>query len=86
MKKLENWYEVTRGLFRYVIGAKVCYEIYVLTHDHATDIMSANSKLYLVGDWKSRDGRNIFEREELFVGPLTACVQAAVEDNKENNS
>lgn len=84
MDKLENWYEVTRGLFRYVIAAKVCYEIHVLTHDHATDIFSANSKLYLVGDWVN-SGRSVFEREELFVGPLGACIEAAVKDNKENN-
>lgn len=85
MNELKNWKEVTRGLYRYVIAANVCYEIHILTWNHATDILSANAKLYIVGEWDDHDGTTAFEREELFTGPLTACLKAAVEDDKENN-
>ena len=86
MIKLENWKEVTKGLYRYVIGAKVCYEIHILHHKHGTDILSANAKLYIVGEWRDSDGGSFFEREELLTGPVCACLIKAIEDNKENNS
>ena len=47
--------------------------------------MSANCKLYIVGDWRGDNG-SYFEREILCDGPLAACLGVAVEDNKENNS
>ena len=84
MNKLENWNEVTRGLYRYVIAAGCCYEIHLLFWDHAKDIMSANAKLYIVGEWCTKT-HTVFEREELLTGPLAACLEAAVEDDKENN-
>lgn len=86
MHELENWTEVTKGLYRYVIGANCCYEIHIMFWDHGTDILSANCKLYIVADWRTHDGfQSYFEREELLTGPLCACLAAAVEDNKENN-
>lgn len=30
MERLENWKEVTKGLFHYVCGANVCYELHIL--------------------------------------------------------
>ena len=30
MNNLDNWTEVTRGIYRYIIAAKVCYEIHVM--------------------------------------------------------
>lgn len=84
MNKLENWNEVTRGLYRYVIAAGCCYEIHLLFWDHKTDIMSANAKLYIVGEWCTKT-HTVFEREELFTGPLAACLEAAEEDNTMNN-
>lgn len=86
MNKLENWTEVTKGLYRYVLAANACYEIHILYWNHDTDILSANCELYVVGDWGSADIRSFFERESLFVGPMSACLQAAVEDDKENNN
>lgn len=87
MHKLENWYEVTKGLYRYVIGANCCYEIHIMYWDRNTDILAANCKLCLVGDWLiSQGGGSFFEREHLFGGPLAACLEYAVTDNEENNS
>ena len=52
MKNLENWTEVTRGLYRYVIAAKVCYELHILHWDFETDILTAKASVYLVGTIK----------------------------------
>lgn len=84
MIKLENWNEITKGLYRYVIGANCCYEIHVMYHAKGTDILTANASLYIVGDWfDSKDHSNYFERELLLNGPLCACLEKAVEDEKE---
>lgn len=62
LKDFSAWNEVTKGLYRYVISAGACYEIHILYHDKATDILSANASLYIVGDWHGADGKNFFER------------------------
>lgn len=83
LNKLENWKEVTRGLYRYVIAASACYEIYILHWDHETDLLSANCNLYVVGTWRDSSG-TFFERELLLTGPMAACLQKAVEDFNDN--
>ena len=85
MIKLENWHEVTKGLYRYVISPSVCYEIHIMYHAKDTDILTANASLYIVGDWHSSNGSKYCERELLLNGPLCACLEKAIEDNKENN-
>ena len=83
MIKLENWTEVTKGLYRCVSSAG-CYEIHIMYHAKETDILTANASLYIVGDWISaKDNSKIFERELLLNGPLAACLEKAVEDEKE---
>lgn len=83
---LENWYEVTRGLYRYVIAAKVCYEIHVLYHEHSTDIQTAKASLFVVGEWIGNGGNNFFERERLLAEqPLLECLEAAKRDYDEHN-
>lgn len=85
LKDFSAWNEVTKGLYRYVISAGACYEIHILYHDKATDIMSANASLYIVGDWRDKDGKNFFERECLLEkAPVMACLGKAIEDYKEN--
>lgn len=84
MKDLINWYQVTRGIYRYVTAANVCYEIHIFTWNHKTDILSSNAKLYLVGEW--RENKDVvFRRELLYEGTLAACLEVAIEDNEENN-
>ena len=48
--KLDNWKEVTRGLYRFVVGASVAYEIHILYYAEETDILTAKASLYLVGE------------------------------------
>lgn len=86
MLDLANWKEVTRGLYRYVIAAKVCYEIHILKHYDDTDILTAKASLYLVGDWRDSSGSSFFERECLLSEqPVQECLEFARKDNDENN-
>ena len=82
MTNLDNWTEITKGLYRYIIAAKVCYEIHVMKQHK--DFNVAN--LYIVGEWRTEDGIS-FERELLLERkPIESCLIAAYEDDNENNS
>ena len=84
MNKLENWTEITKGLYRYVIAASCCYEIHIMYHAKDTDVLSANASLYVVGDWSTSNGHcSFFERKLLLNGPLMALLGKAIEDEKE---
>jgi hypothetical protein len=86
MIKLTNWNEITKGLYRYVISANVCYEIHILYHAKETDILTAKSSLYIVGDWFDKDRNSFFERECLLTEqPLSECLEKAYQDNEEYN-
>ena len=83
MIKLENWDEITKGLYRYVIGPNCCYEIHVMYHTKGTDILTANASLYIVGDWfNHKNHLNYFERELLLKGSLRDCLEGAVKDEE----
>ena len=84
MDNLENWTEVTKGLYRYVIAACCCYEIHIMHHTKDTDILSSNASLYIVGDWTSTKDNSdrFFSRELLINGPLAACLERALEDEE----
>lgn len=85
MNELKNWNEVTRGLYRYVVAAKVCYEIHILHWDFDTDILTAKASVFLVGNWSQSNGNSFFERECLLAEqPVFECLEEAVRDMKEN--
>lgn len=84
---LKDWKEVTKGIYRYVISANAAYEIHINYWNMETDILTADASLYIVGDWRSDDGKNTRERECLLESePVMACLGEAVEDDRENNS
>lgn len=84
--KLTNWKEVTKGLYRYVIAANVCYEIHILTHCADTDILTAKASLYIVGDWQDTLGNSFFERKCLLSEqPVFECLEFAKKDDEVNN-
>ena len=83
MIKLEDWTEVTKGLYRYDVSDDCCYEIHIMHHAKDTDILSANASLFIVADWYSVSGHSFFERRLLLNGPLIACLEKMVEDKKE---
>lgn len=81
IENIENWKEITKGIYRYVISSNCCYEIHVLYHSAQTDIQTANAALFVVGDWRSKENGDYFERECLLKsGPLISCLGLAVED------
>lgn len=86
IKELDSWYEVTDGLYRYVVAAKVCYEIHILYWGDDTDILTAKASLYLVGNWtRIPEHASFFSREILLAEqPVLECLAAAEKDYKEN--
>lgn len=85
MNNLENWIEIERGLYKYVISSGYCYEIHLRRHEKNTDILTADAALYIVGDWKGHaDSSEYFVRSLLFKGPVKICLEKAVEDEEEN--
>ena len=87
---IKNWKEVTRGIYRYVISAGVAYEIHILYRNHNTDLLDANAKLFIVGEWYEQEKDSFFEREELtsqaVISTVRECLELAKIDNKENNN
>nr|DAR03164.1 MAG TPA: hypothetical protein [Caudoviricetes sp.] len=87
MTNLNNWKEITKGLYRYVIAANVCYELHILHWDFDTDILTAKASVYLAGDWRQGNGNSFFEREPILTErPVFECLEAAEKDDKENNA
>ena len=78
MTNFKNRKEVTKGLYRYVVSSNVAYEIYIKYWNMKTDILSATASLFIIGDWHTKDGENIRERECLLdSAPLMACLAKA---------
>jgi hypothetical protein len=86
MKDLGNWTEVTTGIYRYIIAAKVCYEIHIRKHVAETDIMWADANAYIAGQWSTKDCKNVFERECILRASVFSCICACIEDYAENTT
>lgn len=88
MIALENWTEITKGLYRYVIAANMCYEIQLWHWEHDADILTAEASLFIVGDWTNISMGNSFFERGCLVNHKTVkeCLLAAFKDNEENNS
>lgn len=89
MEELKNWSEVTRGLYRYVVATKVCYEIHILYDSHASEhcggVLTAKASLFIAGEWRGEGGTGYFERECLLAEqPVFECLAAAKKDFEEN--
>lgn len=85
MKDLNNWKEITKGLYRCVVGANVCYEIHINICKQNMPVLTANASLFLVGDWIDEDGVNFFARECLLEKQsVSECIEKAIQDYKEN--
>lgn len=71
---IRNWALVSRGFYRYVVAADVCYEIHLIKHYLDKPFIKANANLYLVGDWRDATQQvNYFERQLL-------CENKSVEE------
>ena len=71
---IQKWTLISKGFYRYVVGANVCYEIHLIKHYLDKPIIKASANLYLVGDWHDATRQiNYFERELL-------CEKKSVEE------
>lgn len=87
MKDLNNWKEVTKGLYRFVVGTNVCYELHINIRKFDTPILTANASLFLVGDWRDKNGVSFFSRECLLSKQcIRNCIEKAIQDYKKNMS
>ena len=85
MKDLNNWKEVTKGLYRVVVGTNVCYELHINIRKFDTPILTANASLFLVGEWVDKNGVSFFSRECLLEKQsVKNCIEKAIQDYKEN--
>lgn len=83
---IENWRYLSKGYYRYVVGANVCYEIQFIKHYFDKPISQAQANLYLVGDWHDQAMQiNYFEREllcgEKSVKELLECAKEDFDKN-----
>ena len=87
MQDLNNWKEVTKGLYRVVVGANVCYEIHINIRKFNTPVLMANASLFLVGNWCDKNGVSFFSRECLLEKQsVSKCIEKEIQDYKENMS
>lgn len=87
MNEFKNWKEVTKGLYRVVVGANVCYEIHINIRKFDTPVLTANASLFLVGNWCDKNGVSFFSRECLLEKQsVKNCIEKAIQDYKENMS
>lgn len=77
MLDLNNWEEITNGLYKYPVSEDLNIEIHVVFHNKNTDILTSKSRIYLVGEHGGPGAADFFEREFLMVGPLMACLEKA---------
>jgi hypothetical protein len=87
MEDLNNWKEITKGLYRYVVSANVCYEIHVNICKEGEPILTINSSLFLVGDFYDKNKVHFFVRQCLLENQaFQKCIEKAIQDYKENMS
>lgn len=86
LKKIENWHEVTHGMYITAIGAKCAYQIIIEYHELDKPIETAKASLCVCGFWNdSKTGKNTLDREWLGKNlPVQELLEIAVEDYKNN--
>lgn len=69
MSRLSNWTEIDnmKGYYRYVVAAKVAYEIFVTMKVFGESDINAIANAYVTGDWHITNEKMMFERE-LIIG------------------
>lgn len=79
MKDLNNWKEVTKGLYRFMIGTNACYEIHINICKVDEPILTRNSSLFLVGIWYDKNEVNFFSRQCLLENrTVQNCIEKAI--------
>lgn len=84
IKSLENWNEITKGFYRFIVAPKVCYEICVMFKPDKVDIAESIANLYFTGEWIMTDGSIHFMREVMHFGSLKDCLSTAADDYEQS--
>ena len=79
IKSLENWSEITRGFYRFILESNVCYEICIMHKPDKCDIAESIANLYFTSEWIMTDG-SVFMREVMHYGSLKQCLSTAAND------
>lgn len=77
IQKLDDWDEVTKGMYKFHVQDNLDLEIHVVFHNKRTDILTSKCRIYSVGEYVGTAGASFFEREFLMVGPLASCLEKA---------
>lgn len=78
---VKNWTQVEHGILRYVIAAKVAYEIIIERWEVDKPIETAIASLCVVGYWHNQDGTSILDR--VWLGkeqPISELLNVAEND------
>jgi hypothetical protein len=87
VNELKDWKLVSKGFYRYVIAANVCYEIHIMKEYTDKSTLDATASLYITGDWHdATQGVNYFEREHLYSARVSELLDFAKKDYEENMS
>ena len=73
MNELENWIEITDGIFCYEN-----YEIHLRCWNYTTDILSAKADLYFLYDIIF-EKKCVMKRDRIYHGTIAGCLVSAVE-------
>ncbi len=88
MKDLNNWKEVTRGLYCFVVGTNGCYEIHINICKEGEPILTTNSSLFLVNDFYDKNDKNkvhFFARQCLLENrTVQKCIEKAMQNYNED--
>lgn len=87
LHELKNWTMIDNmaGYYRYVIAAKVAYEIFVTSQVFGESDINAIANVYITGKWNDSKGKMIFDRELIASGRTVGeCLEKVVEDYEEN--
>lgn len=72
-----NWIRAAKGLYKYGIDYDIWYEIHIMYRSKATDILTSNASLYIVRERMDDQVNTTFERELIFNGVLSECLEKA---------
>lgn len=87
MSRLSNWTEIDnmKGYYRYVVAAKVAYEIIVTSQRFGESNMKAIANAYIAIEFALPKRKPMFTREPIALGrTVEECLEKVVKDYKEN--
>lgn len=86
IQNFENWTEISKGYWRYVVAANACYELLALDKSEDASKEPDHYALYVTGDWIDKKTKKSFFQRECLMSykTLADCLYAAQEDYDAN--